>query len=337
MTWCQAFLWGVEMLRTKITDLFEVSYPIMSAPMTNHSGGRLAAGVSLAGGLGSFGGINPAGPDWVREQVRYIRAQTDKPFAVGFLTQFIPDSLQTFEAALEERVPVIAFSFADPQPWLARAKEAGAITVCQVQSLEGAAEAVAAGTDVLVVQGTAAGGHTGTMDLLPFLTRVVEQFPQVPVMASGGISSGRSLAAVLAAGAEGAWVGTAFLATPETVEVPDAFKERVVQSDGQDTAFTRLYDLIGDSPWPQGIAARVYNNRFVQMWDGRDAEIQDQREELASDAAEAWAKHDPEVASVYMGQSAASVSSIRPVREVLQDICDQAERLLRERLRDLVL
>ena len=323
------------MLRTKITELFGVVCPIMSSPMTNHSGGRLAAAVSQAGGLGSFGGINPAGPDWVREQIRYIRSQTDKPFGVGFITQFIPDSLQSFEAALDERAPVIAFSFADPQPWLARAKESGAITVCQVQSLEGATQAVAAGTDVLVVQGNAAGGHTGPMNLLPFLTRVVEQFPQVPVMASGGISTGRALAAVLAAGAEGAWVGTAFLATPEAVEVPDAFKERVVQSDGQDTAFTRLYDLIGDSPWPPGIASRVYNNRFVEMWDGRDTEVRDRLEELASDAAEAWAKHDPEVASVYMGQSAASVGSIRPVIDVLQDICGQAERLLRERPREL--
>ena len=194
---------------------------------------------------------------------------------------------------------------------------------------------MAAGTDVLVVQGNAAGGHTGTLNLLPFLTRVVEQFPHTPVMASGGISSGRTFAAVLAAGAEGAWVGTAFLATPEAVEVPDAFKERIVQSDGQDTIFTRLYDLIGDSPWPRGIAARVYNNRFVQTWDGRDEEIQKRREELASDAAEAWAKHDPEVASVYMGESAASIESIRPARDVLRDICDQAERILRERLREL--
>ena len=326
---------GEEMLRTKITELFGVSYPIMSAPMTNHSGGRLAAAVSQAGGLGSFGGIHSAGPDFVREQVRYIRSQTDQPFGIGFITHFIPDWSQNFEVALDEGVPVIAFSFAYPQPWLARAKQAGAITVCQVQSLEAAAEAVAAGTDVLVAQGNAAGGHTGTMNLLPLLTRIVEEFPHIPVMAAGGISSGRTLAAVLAAGAEGAWVGTAFVATPEAVEVPDAFKERIVQSDGQDTIFTQLYDLIGDSPWPQGIAARVYSNRFVQTWDGHEEEIQHRKEDLASDAAEAWARHDPEVASVYMGQSAASVGSIRPVGEVLREICGDAERLLRERFREL--
>ena len=250
---------GAEMLRTKITDLFGVSHPIMSAPMTNHSGGRLAAAVSHAGGLGSFGGIHPDGPDFVREQVKYIRSQTDQPFGIGFITHFIPDWPQNFEVALDEGVPVIAFSFADPQPWLARAKQAGATTVCQVQSLEGAAEAVAAGADVLVVQGNAAGGHTGTMNLLPFLTRIVEEYPHIPVMAAGGISSGRALAAVLAAGAEGAWVGTAFVASPEAVEVPDTFKDRIVQSDGQDAMFTQLYDLIGASPWPQGIAGRVYS------------------------------------------------------------------------------
>jgi nitronate monooxygenase len=200
-----------EILRTKITELFKVSYPIMSAPMTNHSGGQLAAAVSRAGGLGSFGGIHPGGPDWVREQIRYIRSQTDNPFGVGFITQFLDDFPSNFEVVLDEGVPVIAFSFADPQPWLTRAKRAGAITVCQVQSLEGASEAVEAGADALVVQGNAAGGRTGAMSLLPFLARVVDEFPQIPVMASGGISTGGTLAAVLAAGAEGAWVGTAFL------------------------------------------------------------------------------------------------------------------------------
>jgi nitronate monooxygenase len=303
--------------------------------MSNHSGGRLAAAVSRAGGLGSFGGIHPGGADYVREQVKYIRSQTDKPFGVGFITHMLADWRQNFEAALDETVPVIALSFGDPQSWLARAKDAGAFTVCQVQSLEDAVDAVAAGADALVVQGNEAGGHTGTMNLLPFLARVVDEFPDIPVMAAGGVSSGRSLAAVLAAGADGAWMGTAFLATPEAVEVPEAFKERIVQSDGQDTTFTRLYDLIGGGPWPQGVAGRVYNNRFVQTWDGRDAEVQSRREELASDAAEAWAKHDPEVASVYMGQSAASVGSIRPVVDVLEEVCGEAERVLRERFREL--
>lgn len=319
------------MLRTRITELLGVHYPVVSSPMTNHSGGRLAAAVSQAGGLGTFGGIHTDGADWVRKQINYIRSQTEKPFGIGFITHFIPDALASFEVALEERVPVIAFSFADPGPWLQRAKDAGATTLCQIQTLKDAREAVAAGADVLVAQGNEAGGHTGRMSLLPFLTRLLDEYPDIPVMAAGGISNGRALAAILSAGADGAWAGTLFLATPEAVEVPEAFKNRVVESDGEDTIFTRVYDVLGDSPWPEGVAGRVFHNRFVQKWDGRDDEIRDRREELISDAAEAWANADPEMASVYMGESAGSVTSIRPAAEVLRDICDQAENLLRER------
>ncbi|HEU0021567.1 MAG TPA: nitronate monooxygenase, partial [Dehalococcoidia bacterium] len=321
---------------TRFAEMLGISHPVMSAPMTMHCGWRLAAAVSRAGGLGSFGGINPEGPDWVRQQIRQVRSQTDRPFGVGFITQLIPDLPDNFQAVLDENVPVIAFSFSDPKPWLVQAKDSGALVMCQVQSVEGAEAAVSAGADVLVAQGNEAGGHTGGMNSLPFLVSLLNRYPQLPVLASGGISEGRGLAAVLAAGADGAWVGTAFLATPEAVEVPDTFKERILLSDGQDTAFTRLYDQLGDTPWPQGIGGRVYRNRFVRQWDGREGDIIKNREELVSDAAQAWERHDPDRASVYMGQSAGGVNSIRPAARVLQDICDQAETLLRERCRDLL-
>ena len=325
------------MLRTRITELFGIEYPIMSAPMALHSGGRLAGAVSQAGGLGTFGGINPyGGADWVRQQIRDVRSQTDRPFGVGFITHFIPMFPQHFEAALAEKVPVIAFSFADPQPWLARAKESGAITVCQVQTLEGAHQAADAGADLIVAQGNEAGGHTGTMNLLPFLARIVDQFPDIPIMAAGGIASGRALAAVLAAGAEGAWLGTAFLATPEAVEVPDAYKERIVQSDGQDTVYTQVFDIIQNLPWPQGIAARAYRNRFAQEWHGSEDKLRQRREEVAPLYAQAEERHDPETAVVYMGQSAAFVHAVRPAAVVLRNICEEAERILRERPRDLI-
>ncbi|MBI1885597.1 MAG: nitronate monooxygenase [Chloroflexi bacterium] len=303
----------------------------------NHSGGRLAAAVSEAGGLGSFGAINPfREPDWVREQIRYIRSQTDRPFAVGYITHFIPVFPQYFETALEEKPPVIAFSFADPQPWLARAKEAGSRAVCQVQSMEGARQAVAAGADVLVAQGNEAGGHTGTWNLLPFLTRVVEAFPEVPVMAAGGIASGRALAAVLAAGGDGAWVGTAFLATPEAEEIPDAYKELIVRSDGEDTIYTEVFDIAASLPWPPGVAARAYRNRFAHEWHGREEELRRRLDEVAPAYLQAAERQDFETNVAYMGQSAASVEAVRPAAEVLRDICDEAERILRERPRELL-
>ena len=188
--------------------------------------------------------------------------------------------------------------------------------------------AVDAGADVLLAQGNEAGGHTGQTNLLPLLVDLVERYPHLPVLAAGGITTGRALAAVLAAGGEGASLGTALLATPEAVEVPDAFKERILQSDGQDTAFTRLYDLLGTRPWPEGIAGRVYRNRLVRQWDGRDAEVLARREELASDVADARARHDTEISAVYMGQGAGHVTAIRPAAEVVREICAAAEQVL---------
>ncbi len=318
------------MLPTRFTDLLNLDYPVMSAPMSNHSGGQLAAAVSLAGGLGAFGGSNGFGLVWFKEQIESIRAQTDRPFGIGFITQLIESNPENFEITLAERAPVVIFSFADPRPWLGRARDAGAITICQVQSPEAAQVALDAGAEVLLAQGNEAGGHTGEMNLLPLLVDLVERFPQVPVLAAGGITSGRALAGVLAAGAEGASLGTALLTTPEAVEVPTAFKEQILLSGGQDTVFTRFYDLLGDDPWPEGIAGRVYRNRLVRQWDGRDEEILARREELASDVAEARARHNPELASVYMGQGAGQVHAIRPAEEVVKDICQGAENILRD-------
>ena len=278
------------MIKTCFTNMLDLAFPVMSAPMSNHSGGQLAAAVSLAGGLGTFGGTNDLGPEWMREQIAYVRSRTERPFGVGFITHLIEHDPTNFEIALEERVPAVIFSFSDPVPWLRMAKDAGAITICQVQSMELALMAADAGPDVLLAQGNEAGGHTGQMNLLPLLVGLVERFPHLPVLAAGGITSGRALAGVLASGAQGVSLGTAFLATPEAVEVAPEFKETILQCDGGDTVFTRLYDLLGARPWPEGIAGRVYRNRLVREWDGNDAGILAHREELASDVAAARAR-----------------------------------------------
>ena len=318
------------MLKTRFTDLLNLDYPVMSAPMSNHSGGRLAAAVSMAGGLGTFGGSNNFGAAWFTEQIDFIRSQTSRPFGVGFITHLMELDPSNFEAAVDQHVPVFIFSFADPRPWVSRAQSTGATTICQVQSVAAAQLAVDAGADILLAQGNEAGGHTGEMNLLPLLCDLVERYPNVLVMAAGGITSGRALATVLAAGAHGASLGTAMLATPEAVEVPATFKEQILRSDSGDTTYTRLYDLLGVEPWPDGIAGRVYRNQFVRRWDGRDAEILAHREELASDVAAARARGNPEMSSVYMGQGVGNVREVQPAAEVVQAICDQAQRILLE-------
>lgn len=322
------------MLTTEITERFGLTYPIMSAPMAMHSGGQLAGAVTQAGGLGLFGGINPAGAEWLRSQIKLARNMSSgRPFGVGFITHLIPVFPQLFELALEENVPVIAFSFADPDPWLARAKAGGATTICQVQSLEGAAQAVAAGTDMLVAQGNEAGGHTGSARLMPLLTEVVARYPDIPVLAAGGIADGDSLAAALSAGAAGAWVGTALMATPDCVEVSDDYKRLLVETRSEDTVYTKVFDILdevayGLPPWPEEIAGRVIANETTRHWHGREEELRGDLDEVLPGYQRSLAEKDVKKIGLFAGESVGAVNAIRAVADVIQDICDSAERVM---------
>jgi len=288
--------------------------------MAMHSGGTLAAAVSAAGGMGSFGGIHVSGKaEWVRAEVARVRDRTDRPFSIGFITPFLSFAESQFQAALDARPAAIALSFSDPGEWVHRAKDAGLRTICQVQGFADADAAIEAGADVLVAQGTEAGGHTGTMGLLPLLIGIAERYPEVVLLAAGGMSSGRALAAALLAGADGAWLGTAFLATPEAIEVDDDYKAAVVASDGEDTVFTRTYDIASGLPWPSGIGARVRRDAFTDEWAEHEGELRQRR-----DAA---APGQP----LYIGQSARFVDVIRPAAEVVRLVSEEAERFLLER------
>ncbi|MGH9275436.1 MAG: NAD(P)H-dependent flavin oxidoreductase, partial [Acidimicrobiales bacterium] len=295
------------MIRTRFTELFGLEHPVMSAPMAMHSGGTLAAAVSAAGGMGSFGGIHASeGPEWVRAQAELVRDRTDRPYAIGYITPFLNIFEGHFQAALDAHPDAIALSFSDPGDWARRVKDAGIRLICQVQTFDDAELAVAADADVLVAQGTEAGGHTGTMTLLPLLAGIAEVHPDVPLLAAGGIASGRTLAAALLAGADGAWLGTAFLATPEAVEIGEDHKAAIVASDGGDTVFTRAYDIASGLPWPAGIGERVRRDAFTDEWSEREAELREHRESARPGQ------------SLLYGQSARFVDEIRPAADVVQ-------------------
>ena len=323
------------MIRSQFTEKLGLQYPLMSAPMSMHSSGRLAAAVSNAGALGTFGGTTGGGSDWLRQEIRLAKEHTDRSFGVGFITHLFPEFPSLFDVALEERVPVLAFSFADPAPFAAQAKAAGATVICQVQTMSHAREAVAAGADILVAQGNEAGGHTGEMNLLPLLVSILDAYPDLPVVAAGGIATGRALAAVLAAGADGACVGTAFLATMECTDVSAAYKDAIVESDGEDTVYTRVMDIIqakvmGIPPWPAGIAERSRREPLTDKWHGRESEL---LASIDSAVEEYKAIRASGKIGVLMGQGAAAVTSIRTAAEVVTSICDDAERLLRNSAR----
>jgi nitronate monooxygenase len=322
-------------IHTRFTEAFGVEAPIMSAPMAMVTGATLAGAVSAAGALGTFGGTNPVrGPQWLRDEVAAIRRQTDRPFGVGFITHFLQYNEEFFDAALDAGPPVIVLSFAPTGRWIGRAHDAGARVICQVQTMDLVRDALEEGADALLVQGHEAGGHTGTMGLLPFLASALHVSGHTPVLAAGGVSSGRALAAVLAAGADGASLGTAFLASREAVDVPDAYKDCIVESNGEDTVFTTLYDDARGVPWPKPIGMRLRRTKHTDQWLGREDEVEEHLEELRAELPEVldFERFDPEVTTMLYGQSAASVDAVRSAAEIVHLLCDEAATLLRNRL-----
>ena len=317
------------MLRTRFCELLGIEHPIVSAPMGGTANGELAAAVSEAGGLGMIGGTSPGGPEWLRAQIRVARERTTRPFGVGFITSF-PDTGELVRVALEERVTVVAHSFADAAPYVGASHEAGARVVVQVQTVEQAVRAVRAGADAVVAQGSEAGGHTGYAGTLSLLAAVLDAVAGTPVLAAGGIADGRGLAAVLVLGADGAWMGTRFVASREWAGGNWA-KQRLVEAGTDDTVQTHAYDQTMESPFPAGIGDRVLRNDFTAAWDGRDDEIVRRRGELQAQVFAAVKAGDPRVAPVRAGAAVGLIRAVEPAGDVVRRVVAEAEQVLRAR------
>jgi nitronate monooxygenase len=327
------------MITTRLTELLKLRFPIISAPMVGMSGGDLAGAVSAAGGLGTFGGVGAPGwsltLDYVTDNIARARQHSNGPIGVGFITQYIADSQANFDMALNEDVPVMLLSFADPRPWLSRIKASGKIAICQVQSLEAARVAVEEGADVLAVQGNEAGGHTGALNLLPALAQALDAFPATPVVAAGGIANGRSLAAVLAAGADGAWIGTGFRTVRECQEISEPERAAILASDGRDTIWSGVYDKVSHAafdnpPWPDGIAMRAKANAFIRRWHGQEEAL---ATEIGQDQASYQTIYDDPAAANYphlFGEAAGFVTETETAEGFMTRICAEAEALLRQ-------
>ena len=323
-------------LRTRAAEVLGVELPFVLAPMGRWAEASLAAAVSAGGGLGSFGAWASMGIDeaYVRQQIEQIRSTTDRPFAAGFTTHHIPKSRPQLSAVLELEVPVVLLSFDDPGPWIPMMHEAGSKVVCQVQTYEGAAQAVDAGADVLCVQGSSAGGHTGEASLLPLLIRVVERHPETPVIAAGGITSGRALAAVIAAGGEGAWMGTAFLVALEAGFQQPGLVDAIVSSDGRDTIRSASTDVLFNAwgsdrpPWPRGIALRSRRNALTDEWHGREAELERDKDRI-SEYLDRFQTMDPDVFPMMYGEGAGEISGQASAANIMASLADEAMTLLR--------
>jgi nitronate monooxygenase len=210
-------------IRNRLTQILGTEHPVLLAPMDLVSGGRLAAAVSHAGGLGLLGGGYGNG-DWIeRERTRAGNAR----IGCGFITWSLARNPGLLAGVLRHEPAAVMLSFGDPRPFSSVIHGAGAKLICQVQTVAQACEAMEAAADVIVAQGTEAGGHGQSVPLVTLLPLVVDACPKIPVVAAGGLADGRGLAAAMMFGAEGVLMGTRFYASQEAEGHPEA-KRRIV-------------------------------------------------------------------------------------------------------------
>jgi enoyl-[acyl-carrier protein] reductase II len=309
------------MVRTPICDLFGIEYPILLAGMGGVSMAPLVAAVSNAGGLGVMGAA-ALSPDDLRDEIRKTRKLTQKPFAVDLLAP-LPEMIVPYLPVLfEEEVKIFVAGLAVPEKHVADMKAHGMKIVVMTGKVKHAVRAENAGADVVAAQGTEAGGHTGEIGTLALVPQVVDAV-KIPVVAAGGIVDGRGVVAALALGAQGAVVGTRFIATHEATAAIQ-YRQALVRAEQDETVRTRAYT---------GKPLRALKNPYIAKLEGDPKEmhpfpqqmmISSQRNVLGY-----WRDQcDPANTCFPAGQGVGGFRDIKPAGEVLRDIVAQAEAVL---------
>jgi NAD(P)H-dependent flavin oxidoreductase YrpB (nitropropane dioxygenase family) len=319
-------------IKTRLTELLGIRHPIVLGGMSRATGADLVAAVSQAGGLGTLG-VSAMTPDDIRTAVERIRSGTDRPFGLNLLLFLVSDA--QVEAALAAHPRVVASAWRRPEydlrAFSQRVHAAGALHMHQADTLDEAKRAAEAGADVVVAQGTEGGGHVGVMATLPLARMFVRALPNVPVLAAGGIADGAGIAAAIVLGADGALLGTRFLATPEA-PFPDGYKRAIVESDGHNTLITEIPDIAAGQVWP-GAYARVLRNAFIEEWLGREGELRRNLDEVRKSLQAARAAGDADRGALLMGEDAGLIDSIEPAGPLVERLAAEAEAALRDRAR----
>ena len=306
------------MLKTAICDLFGIKYPIIQGGMVHVATVELVSAVSNAGGLGIIGAGN-AEPEWVREQIRLTRQRTSKPFGVNILLMS-PFVKEVIEVVLQEKVGVVTTGAGNPGVYISRFKQAGVKVMPVVASVALAVRLERIGVDAIVAEGMESGGEVGETTTMVLVPQVVDSV-RIPVVAAGGISDGRGLAAALALGAQGVQMGTRFVCSEECI-AHTAYKEKILKARDRSTVVT------GQTT---GYSLRCLQNRLTRQF----AELEQagaSKEELdlfgRGKVYQGLIGGNTEEGSLLSGQIAGLIKEIKPVKTILEEMVAEAESLL---------
>jgi len=315
------------MLRTRLTDALQIAHPVMLAGMGGVSYHRLVTAVSAAGGFGCLGASTMAHDEMNRE-IAAVRAATDRPFGVDLLTAAPGNLTAKVEDIIRGGATAFVAGLGVPRDAIELCHEHGVVVINMCGKVRHAINAVAAGCDIVVAQGTEAGGHTGTVATMALVPQVVDAVGErVPVIAAGGIFDGRGLAAALTLGADGVWVGTRFIATPEARSV-QGYKETLLSTGEDGTVVTRAYT---------GKTCRVVANQYTQDFETGERELQpfptqvlvsmqDGANHLGGDESSEGV--DPSIEFFPAGQGVGAIDGLIPAGDLVQRFVDEAEAVL---------
>lgn len=293
--------------------------------MGGSAGGGLAAAVSNAGGLGLVGG-GRGERDWLERELELVTTNTTAPWGIGFLAWAA--GVAAVEQALAYEPAAVMLSFGDPGPFVEPIRQTDALLIVQVVDLDEAARALEIGADFIVAQGTESGGHGARKgrSTLSFVPMVVDLAEEVPVLAAGGISDGRGIAAALCLGASGALLGSRFQATHEAL-VDRQLTEAILSGRGAQTERSSVPDIILDNGWPRHYTGRTLTDPFIDQW-------RDREDELVSNAAVKQAyraavqRGEIPPMPVWISESVDLIRDTKPAALLVHELASQAERAL---------
>ena len=311
-------------LRTPLCDQLGIEVPILLAGMGGVAYAEVCAAVSEAGGFGTLG-MASEGPDGIRREMRRVRELTQKPFGVDLLAALPDAMMKAIDVIIAEGAKAFIAGLGVPRPVIQKCHEAGLVVMSMCGKVSHAVAAEQAGCDIVVAQGTEAGGHTGQVAGMALIPQVVDAV-SIPVVAAGSIVDGRGLAAALAFGAQGAWMGTRFIASHEA-RAAEGYKKAITHARDEDTVVTRCYS---------GKPMRVLRNAYVQDWERRPDEIKKFPEQMGISAREdvlaLLRGPDSEVDAsrdcMPSGQGAGGIHEVLSCREIVARTMAQAESVI---------
>jgi len=315
-------------LQTRLTRKLAIEHPVLLAPMNVLAGGRLAAAVSRAGGLGLIGG-GYGDADWLEQQ---YAAAGDARVGCGFITWSMARDPTLLDRVLARRPAALMLSFGELEPHASRIKAQGVPLICQVQGMKYLREAVDAGADIVVAEGCEAGGHSGHRGLFTLVPEAADYLarhaPDTVLVAAGGVGDGRGLAAALLLGADGVLVGTRFVASRES-EAPEGFRQAIIRADGDATLKSASVDIARRRYWPNPeFVVRVMKNGFVARWHGREREMEQAIDVESERFWAAFQSGDADNSGVLMGEVSGIIRDAPPAAQIVRNMIDHACQLL---------